>query len=578
MKSARTITLALLVAFVFATGCDRCRKSDDSMDRAADARVTALSEALPADSEAAVLIPNLDQMRETVDIALTRISHYQPEIRMMEQQLSRELGLRITDAQSWEDAGINPDGSLMVAIVGSRPVVATYVDDRQAFESRLIERLRRTTNTESPIRNESIGDHRFKVSGDTPHDDMAWFYKDSMVFLVLPSFDPQGVYDQGSAVTVASRVATVEAGESLATSPTFGSFRQGLGDRYPISFYVDAESYFQDDLVFNFDYGINTLLQGVAANADVAGLGLRADERRLEVRAFAGGDDEFIEEARQAYTSDYDIDWEGMLRENTVLAIRSGFDLPMAFQTFLDSLPDDDRRRMQRDMANLSRNWQLDVQEDIIGAFSGNALLAFYGIGGDLQRLIPALMSGSIGDRIRTVLGNTGLFINFHFTDEDKLNAILAMLEEYGDGIIDRRNLIHDGEEVEDIGVFEPRELGTFPARLFHRENVVTVTAAGIGENAAYQYLTNTRSNASLAEAEDFPLGNRFASSDQMNGFYVNFHNLRRNIRNIPIVSGYAALLQPMHELLITSGVDDHGFFVDLILDFTEPLTVDEDQ
>ena len=580
MKPLNKLIYIALVFFVFAAGCDRCRSSSDGLERAADARVTTLSTALPDTADAAVVVPDLMQMRTSVDFTLERVSHYQPQIRTIEAQIARELGIRITDEQSWKDSGISTDGSLIVAIVGNRPVVATYVDDRQKFESRLIERVRRFAETETPIRSDTIKGQSFKISGDDPAKDIAWFYRDSMVFLAMPPLDALGAYKAGTAISVISGVADVTPENSLGESESFKAFRRGLGDHFPISLYVHAERYFERPAT-GPQSGIEAALESLVAwsqsNADAAGIGARADEKRLELRAFVSGDEELLAEARKAYTSEADTDWSGMLTERTVLGIRTGFDLSHAVETYLEGLPDAERRQIQRQMVNIGRAYELDMDEDVIGALSGHSLLVFLGIGGDLSRLMGAVSSGSMPDIVRTVLSNAGLLVNLHFTDEEKLDLLLERLEEFGEDHLDRRNLLYKGDEIEDIELFEPRMLNIFPARLFHRGDSITLAAAGIGENAAYEYLTSNREDTLLVDSEKYELGKEFADSDGFNGVYLNFDNLRSNIRRIPMASGFAGTLQPLHELLISGGVDDDGFYMSAVMDFTDPLVVEED-
>lgn len=583
MKSARLLILAILAIFLFTAGCSGCRKgADQKMDRAADARITALSEALPTSADAALVVPEIDAMRDSLDITMERISAFQPHIRMLEQQISRELGLKVTDPQSWEDSGINPEGSLIVAVIGNRPVVAAYIDDRQKFEGRFIERLRRSGSTEGPVRSETVGGQAFKVSGDGAGNDIAWFYRDAMVFLAMPPFDALGTYRDGTALTIANSVAQTEPEKSLGRSEPFQAFRKGLGDHHPLSFYVDAEKYFQrpesDRIASGLDSLIESLVGWSQSNANGAGIALSADEKTIELRAFVGGEDELLQEARKAFGTEADVDWSGMLTANAILGVRTGFDLPSAMKTYMESLPDDERRRLARQIAQLGRNYQLDMEEDVFNAFSGHSLLVFFGVGGDMNRIIAGMGSDNPMDIVRTLLGNSGLLLNLHFADDEKLETLLDKVDELTGDFVVRRPLIYQGDAQDGMEIFEPRSLNMVPARLFTVDEVVTIAAAGIGENAAYEYMMGKRSEGSLADSDEFPLGKRFTESDSINGIYLNFDNLRKNLRRMPLAAGFANQLQPFHELLITGDVEEHGFYMTVTLDFTEPLQADEAQ
>lgn len=580
MSVERLLSLILILSLVVLTGCSSCRSDEQTMHREADARIQALSEVLPTRADAAVVVPEIGKMRVAVDHTMERVSQFQPQIRMVEQQLSRELGLRITEEQSWRDSGIDPNGSLIVAIIGNRPVIATFIEDRQKFESRFVERLRRSGDTEGPVRTESVGGQSFKVSGDGIHNEFAWFYRDSMVFLAMPPFDALGAFKEGTALSVANSVAQTTPENSLGRSEAFLSYREGLGE-LAISLYVDAEKYFRRPESHRIAGGLESILESLVSwsrsNAEGAGIGLDADERTILLQAFVGGDEDLIKEAQAAFGTTATVDWGSMLTTNTVFAVRTGFDLAKAMETYMSSLPDDQRRRLARQINQLGRNYQLDMEEEVFRAFSGQSLTVFYGLGGDIARLLQGLNSAEPLDIVRTILANSGLLVGLHFVEEEKLEKLLSRADELTADFVVRRPLIYHGEQKSDVEVMEPRSLSLFPARLFRRNDVVTIAAAGIGENAAYDYMTGQRSEGKLADSETYLLGQDFAIKEGMNGIYVNFENLRQTIRRIPMVGGFANQLQPLHELLISAEVSDKGFYLSAELEFTEPLGSDQE-
>ncbi len=541
--------------------------------------MTNLAGVLPASAKMVIMIPDLSEMRDSVDITLERVSAFQPQIRMFEQQIAREMGIRITDEESWKNSGITPDGSLMVAVVGNRPVVATFVDDREAFESRFIERMRQFTRTDSPVRNETIGGRSFKVSGDQAGSDIAWFYDGNMVVLAMPPFDAFGVFEEGTATNILSNVAAAAGDGSLANDESFQTYRKGMGDRYPVSVYFSGE-YLRDVGEGQAQAAGNEIAQFLAAfdaGDGGAGVGVRANETRLELRSLFVGDEDLIAAAEAAFISDHDVDFSGFLTKNTLLAVRSSFDLEKAYDFYMEQLPDEDRRALRRSLSRTGQAYQIDIEEDVIKAFSGHGVLAFYGVAGDMTRMAAMLGGGgSVGDTIRTVLANAGLVLSTHFADQEKFDNLMAKVTEIGGDDLNQRALVYEGSEVDDVEVLEPRMLNLFPARMFVRGDTLTVAAAGIGENAAYQYLTGDRPEGLLSDSDDFPLGKMFAEADAYNGLYLNFERLRWQIRRVPMVSGFANQLNMFHELLATTGVDEHGIYGSLIVDFTEPLQRDE--
>lgn len=580
MNNSRPLLILVLFLWLFVSACGACNGcSDDRVEGDADTRVSELASLMPESTDMAILIPELQELPENLDNAFHRLGHFDPDARAIENEINQTLGLRITDIESWDAAGFDPNSSMMFSMVGSRPVMAGYLDDQNAFETHFVGRMRRVTETTVPIERTTIGDRDFRLSGTGPVSDMAWFYDDSIVVFVFPPLDALDIFETGSATSVAQQLGSIDDGASLDDDEAFNEFRQGVGDDYPISLYIHAGRYFDRPEVSDgsigftgFDSLVGGLVQWSQTNADGAGLGARADDQRIELRAFVGGDDEVLEEARAAYASEQDVQWDGLLTENTTLAARTSFDLSHAVETYLESLPDDERRTIQRELVQLGRNYNVDINDDIIGALSGHSLLVFYGVGGDINTAVRMLMQQRILAGVRAALSNSGLIANLHFSDPDKMNNLVSAVADVGSDFLVRRPLEFEGDAVDDYEVLLPRDLSLFPFRIFSGDQSITLAAAGIGESAAYRYLTDARDEAKLADVEGHALGNQFAGSPGLNGLYLNFSNLRSNMRNISFIAGYANTIRMLHELLITAGVDDRGFYLSAQLDFTDPI------
>ena len=580
------ILIAVSLLLLSTTACDGC--GDDPAEVEADERIETLASLLPATSEAAVVVPELEELPDTLDKLFARGEHFNPDIRARERDINQTFGFRITDPESWEAAGFDLDGSAVFSMVGARPVLATYIDDQNAFETTVIGQLRNNFGAGSPIDDQTYGERSFRLSaGEGPANDMAWYVDDSIVVLIMPPFDALDVFETGSASSVANKLGHLDEDATLAKSKAFGEFRRGLGNDYPLSIYFHAERYFEHPDIDEDAIGVtgvdtlaHSLLEWSEANTNGAGLGLRADERRIKVHGFAGADDDVLAEAKEAYATEEDVDWGGMLTENTTLALRTAVDLPATVETYLDNLPDDERRTIERDLAQMGRNHELDINDDVIGAFSGHALVVFYGVGGDISEAVGHLMNQRFMPGSRAVLQNSGLLANLHFTDEDKKDRLLDHLTGFaGDGI-NRRALNYDGDDVDDIEIFETAQGSPFdvPIRLYSGDRSVTLGTAGINEGSTYEYLTNRRDEPALVDAEDRELGARFAGSENINGIYLNFNNLQGNIQTIgPPISGFANVLNPLDELLVEAGVDDDGFYTTGEMTFSQLLEDDDE-
>ncbi len=586
MKNPRPLAIFVLLSWMLISACGSCNAcSDERAEADAETRVSALAGLMPKSTDAAIVIPELSELPENLDNAFHRLGHFDPDARAIENEINQVLGLRITDIESWDAAGFDPDSSMMFSMVGARPVMAAFLDDKNAFETHFVGRMRRITETTVPIESTTIGDIDFRLSGTGPVSDMAWFHDGAIVVFVFPPLDALDVFETGSAMSVANELGSIAEGESLDDDDAFNEFRRGVGDDYPISLYVHAERYFDRPEVRDgsigltgFDSLIEGLVQWSQTNADGAGIGARADEQRIELRAFVGGDEEVLEAARTAYEAEHDVDWGGLLTENTTLATRTSFDLSQAVETYLENLPDDERRTIQRELMRLGRSYNIDINDDIIDALSGQSMFVFYGVGGDINTATRMVMQRRLMGAIRAIFSNSGFLFNLHFNDPDKMDALMNAVADVGSEYLVRRPLEYDGAPVEGFEVFAPRRLRQFPFRVFSADQSLTVATAGIGESAAYEYMTDARDEAKLGDVEGLELGAQFAESPGLNGIYLNFANLRSNMRNISFIAGYANTLRMLHELLITAGVDERGFYASAQLDFSDPIERGEDQ
>ena len=585
MNRLRILPLLVITALLLTTACDGCGAcSRTDVDADAEKRLSELAGALPADTEAALVAPDLGELAQTLDYAFGRMEHFDPDARAAENQINQMLGFRITDIESWDAAGFAPNSSIIFAMVDGRPVMTGYIDDKNAFQTHVIGRMRRTTETSVAIQDETYGEREFQISGNPPVSDMAWYYEGSQVVLIFPPLEALRPLISNSAAEVAEVLGGVDADSSLAAHEGFAEFRRGVGDDYPVSLYAEAESIADEtdlEAMPMFITGFGPLLQAMMKwsqnQAGGTGIGFRAGDQRLELRAFAAGDEDLMEEARAAQTTAVETGWDGMLTENTTIAARTSFDLSGAVDAFLESLPDEERQQAERELDQAGPAG-LNLREDILEALSGHSLLVFYGVGGDIDSAVRPLTQGRIGTGLRIALANSGLLFSLHFADADKLQVLLDAANEAGSEFVERRPLEVDGQAVDGFEVFQPLDLSMAPFRAFITEQSITFAASGIGESAAHQYLTDAREESRLADVEGLALGNAFAESDNVNGLYVNFANIRSNMRNIPFMAGYANAIRMVHELLMTAGVDDHGFYVTTQLDFSDPLEDDGDQ
>ncbi len=580
MNHTRIFTALLLLLVTVALACDGCDRN--GVDEDAQQRVDELASLIPGTTDVALVAPELGELPGTLDYVFGRADQLQADGELLERNINQSLGFRISDKESWDAAGFDTDGSMIFSMVGARPVLAVHIDDENSFETHVIGRLREQFHAETPIDTQEFGDRSFRVSGAGMADDMAWFYEGSAVVLVMPPFDVFDVFETGTATSVANKMGGMDTEASLAHSDAFGDFRNSIGDEYPVSLYVHAERYLDRPVVDDDQIGVagfDTIARGMVdwaqGNTKSTGIGFEAGDQTLKLHGFAAGDEEVVNEARQAFATDHDVDWDGLLTENTTVAVRTAVDLSSLLDTYLNNLPDEQRRTIERDISQIGHNHDMDLQEDILQALSGHSLLVFYGLAGGASDAMGQFMAGDVGGGLQTVSQYSGLAANFHFADADKKADLFDYASEFAGDYIEDRPLKYDGDDIEEIRVLQPADTGLFPLRLFTDDYSATFTTTGINEQSAYEYLTNQREEGRLSDG-DLPLGAEFASSQGVNGIYANFGNLADNMRDLgSAAAAYAGIIDVLEELLITTGVEDDGLHARAQLTFSEPLDDD---
>ncbi len=286
--------LVLLVA-LSAAGCDGCSSSLEAPADDAEARIAAHAQLIPADADAALVVPEIRQMPETMHNVLQRHRHVDPGAQNLATRISQDLGVQITSLEMMELAGFHLDGSLMVSMVDGRPVLTIDVADKSAFERYFTGHIRRERRTETRIEDVEFGEREFRVSGDSTLDDLAWTFDGSSAIVVLPPYEFFEDYTSNSAPDVAERLGKMSPDETLADSDAFQSFRERIGDDYPVGLYLSWAQLLDDD-----------------SAGDIVGMGFRGQPQSIDIDAFD--------------TGVTDADWSRLLSHDLVQRLISGLD------------------------------------------------------------------------------------------------------------------------------------------------------------------------------------------------------------------------------------------------------------
>ncbi|MFU8805271.1 MAG: hypothetical protein ACNA8W_15770 [Bradymonadaceae bacterium] len=570
-KENTSATLLLLAAVMFlATGCGNCKSSSsEAMPTDSAARAEHLTSQLPTKTEMIVLAGDLEQMQQTLGQAKDRMESFWPMVSLLQKQVQSEFGIDILSSQSWQQAGVAPKGGMVLASVQGRPVLLTYVDDRQAFEKNFVDRLKRTFNIEAPTRAETHEGRQYKLAGTTPSQDIAWFYEGKLAVVAMPAYGTIEGLEGGTALVVASQVARTKKAESLNKDADFQRFYKAMGKEHPVSVYLNAKSYLnsaqfaqsQDQLRAPF----GLVADWSKENAQGVGFGIKAEQAQVRIQALAITDETVRERANKAQRGASSMDWEHLATSNTFAGLRTSIDFPAFWALYLESMPRENQQLVRRQLKQIGASFEVDVEEDILAAISGNVGIFFYGVH------VPSMMQAMSGD-IFDVLRAAGVIVSVQFTETEKLDALVEKAQAAGQGLIAVRPLV-DGDKnpVESIRVLEIKNVQSTPGALYIKGDTVTFASSALSEEAVHLYLTGARTEGKLKEVEALDLGARFSSAEQFNGFYVNFIRARANIGSAIPLPSVQQVLGQLEELLIEVEITDDGFLGTATLDMAKP-------
>ncbi len=277
MKFRLPLLSLLIVVTSFVSACSGCSSSVE-VDEDPAVRVAELASFIPGDTDAALVVPEIRQMPDTLDYILARYRHVDPGAQDLATRFSQELGVQLTSLEMLELAGFHPDGSLIFSLVDGRFVLTAHVADKNAFVRYFIGNVRREHGTQTRISDEELGGREYTISGDTRQDDMAWYFNedDSIVVLVMAPYDFLEDFITSNSDDVATTLAEMDSDATLANSDHFATFREQFGDDYPISLYLSRPQLGDGD-------------SDVAS--DVIAMGFRAEPRRVNVDLFVDGSD-----------------------------------------------------------------------------------------------------------------------------------------------------------------------------------------------------------------------------------------------------------------------------------------------
>lgn len=558
----KRLPLLLLFAALWLSACDGCKSKEEKIPETPEARITAIASTLPQNAEAAMFMGDLKGTREALNLVKNKL----PDTTVVDgyaKQFQSQFGIDPLDRESWVQAGIAPDSSVMVGAYRSRVLFFTYVENKQQFERILTEKAKNAFQIQAVTKNQSIGGHQMKVLSDDPGLQIAWLYKGKLAMVVLPATSTEGALNDGSASLILAELASVKEEESLAKTTAFKGYHDRFASSHPLSAFVNPSVYADDPEVLKAAEEDPNAKAGIAwakENLIWAGLGLKASDKAVELDGGLGLKPELAEAAKAAAKAGAKIDWTGFATENVLLGLRVAVDWPKLWQTAQASMPDDQRRAMLRDLKEAGNGINLDIEEDLIKRLTGNVGLFFYGIGST---------SGMAGMNPEALIRSAGIMVVIQMESEEAVNNAITKVMSPLAMMATLRSAVVNDEPVEGWRVleFKTQEI---PGRLFINKDKIILASHAFAEKSVIEYGNNQRDEARLKDSSKFDKGKAFGADEPFNGLYLNGTRARNNLGGLLMLFKPAQILNSIEEASLNFGVDDKGGFMKFVVDLEQ--------
>lgn len=551
--------LLLLAAALWMPACDGC-KSEAPIPATPEARILDIAETLPSGVEATFFLSDLKKSRE----ALNLIKNKLPDAGVVDgyqKQFQANFGIDVLDRESWVNAGVAPDASVMVGAYRSRVLFLTYVENKQQFERILTEKAKSAFQIQAVTKNAEVGGHQMKVLSDDPGLQIAWLYKGKMALVVLPATSVDGALNEGSASLVLAELASTKKEASLSKSPGFVSYTKRFGTTHPASVYLNPAAYANDPEIQKAaadDVNTAAGLNWAKDNLTYAGLGLQASDKTIAVNGTLGLNPELAKSALAASKAGVAFDWTGFSTEHLLLGLRVSVDWPKMWQLTLDSLPDERKRAMLRDLKQAGAGMNLDLEADVLSKLTGNVGLFFYGLGGNAK--------GLAGLTPETLIRSAGVMAVIQMSSPEAVDTVINKLMTPLAMLATLRPVVIDDQPVDGWRVLE-FTTGDAPGRVFINNDRILLASHAFGERAIVEYGDNKRTEARLKDSTKLDKGKAFGAAEPFNGLYLNGERARTNLGGLLMLFQPAQVLNQIEEASLQFGVDDEGGFMTFNLD-----------
>jgi hypothetical protein len=568
-KFTRLGILALLF-FGFSTlGACSCDKKQDIPEKS-DARLQSLTSSLPADTQSAIPIVNIEETRKALQSVGKQTGDIVPLAKTLKDQLKEKLGVNIYELKGWQKVGVPTDGGFVISVIDERPVFVSYVSDQDKFEKHLLETVKVNLGAGGDATSKSIDGRDVNVVGDSESEKVAWAFEKNKVvasFPPLPSGFSGGKVPKKSLPSAAEVVAealSVKEGDSLKSHKGFKRFRDALGDDFALSGFLNNRSYLTDwrlermkkrggNQSYKFARQFENLVNGI-------GMGVAADSGEVETKLWGGLDPEYASAASKLTSSEFKSPWKDIVSSDLLTGLRLTLNWSQLWPLMKNNMSDSYWQAVQGTFTKMKQQTGVEVEKELIKQMSGQV-----GI------FLHELKLSSLAAGIFQALSSTKLMLGIQFQSEEKLLAMLNKLVSASKSNTTLEKLSAGGKTYDDIRVVKSNNvLQVQPARFYQKGNLAVIATSAFEQAEIGRLLSGKSDITKLSEASNRKLGKSFVTKKSQSGLYINVAAAEELVMSrIPPFQSVTNFFDRAREMLLDVNTTEKGVFVSLRFNLT---------
>lgn len=544
--------------------------SSKTVPKTATARITNMSGHLPPSTQVSIVVGDLEQMRTSLKATRDSLGSAVPMTGLIEQQAKSELGIDIFDAKSWEQSGIAANGGVTFAVVGTRPVLVTYVEDPQKFEKAFTDQLKKSMAIEGMPKSETLRETQVKVLGDGD-DSVAWAYNGKLIAIAFPESEEIKDYASAekieSAADLAALIATQDPKSSLGADAGFKSFQKALASEQAVAVYLNPKTLLSDANIGTIradaDPSSKAVVEWARKNISAFGLGLNAKDNSIALRLWAGLPEGDLAKAKAIMTAPAKFPMQNFATAHALVALRQSADMQKLWEFYTqDVLSAEQRAELDEKSSKMGPNGNFNLQTDLIANLTGNYALILYGVD---PNAVQAAGGDIVGAVMSAPLQSLAILVPIQFKDKAGLDKLVDFLMKEA-GEFATRAAVSEGSDIEVLTV---QGVGASAGRIFLKDNLLVYATSPLTNDAVVEYINGERDEKTLGEGTSLNLGNALATQDDYNGLYLNFRRAQDHLLEQmgPARMMVEPFLIKLEEAALTSELGDQGAYLQLSID-----------